>query len=348
MTEFALFPGAPDVVELFLPGVALAVLGAAAVAIPLSNRLRSGRWVAFLLAASVGAILAVTMMPVSSAWLFDTATAVPVCNLESFAAPTRAQLSTLNQVSLNVALFVPFGLVVGVLPRWSQVVFTAVLGVMLPPAIEMAQAVLTPLNRVCSGADVADNLTGFLVGLLAALVLLRPLVCAMSGHGRPPATQVRSPARAELVLAGPRPLPWAADQQPAGGQPGLDPGSRGQQVRSAGRVHPGVDRVRSVPVQRHGYPSLDGQRLAADSGGLVRVGQCVAERGSFVREGRQFGVETEGRGDEGGAGVVGHERGDSAWPPGLGEVDRSVQRVEAGACDARAVADVVQPRRRDE
>ena len=46
----------------------------------------------------------------------------------------------------------------------------------LPFAIEATQLVVIPLGRACQGADVIDNLTGLVIGLMAGAVLgrLRP------------------------------------------------------------------------------------------------------------------------------------------------------------------------------
>ena len=41
----------------------------------------------------------------------------------------------------------------------------------LPFAIEAVQFAVTPLGRACQSADVVDNLTGLLVGLVAGTIV---------------------------------------------------------------------------------------------------------------------------------------------------------------------------------
>ncbi len=84
-----------------------------------------------------------------------------------------APLSTyigLNDASLNVALFVPLGFMIGLLPR-SPYRLPIVAGTLiLPVAIEATQSVVTSLGRECKSADVFNNLAGLFIGLVAALI----------------------------------------------------------------------------------------------------------------------------------------------------------------------------------
>jgi hypothetical protein len=79
-----------------------------------------------------------------------------------------------DERSLNVALFLPLGLVVGALLRggWRWVGLCA--GVALPWVIEGLQGVL-PFTRDPDLADVADNSTGFLVGFATGLLVATAL-----------------------------------------------------------------------------------------------------------------------------------------------------------------------------
>ena len=43
----------------------------------------------------------------------------------------------------------------------------------MPFLIEAVQLVATPLGRVCQSGDVVDNLTGLVIGLVAAAAYLR-------------------------------------------------------------------------------------------------------------------------------------------------------------------------------
>ena len=161
-----------------LPVVVVVVLAAALLSGPLGRWLPAARWLVWLLISAFGAVLAVTLTPVAGPgpWAWRTGVpGQPVCDLASFAVPGLHQLLLLDQTSLNVALLVPLGVACALLPRRSQVVVAAAFGALLPSAVETAQGVVTSLHRVCSGADLADNLTGFAVGLVVGLVL-RPLI----------------------------------------------------------------------------------------------------------------------------------------------------------------------------
>lgn len=160
----------------------VAVAIAAGLAGPMRRALGSGWLVAFGLMASVGVIGAAMLTP--SYWPITSTSARPACSLGPFAAPTAEALQTVNDVSLNVALYVPFGLACAVLPRLRQVAVAAAVGLMLAPSIEVAQGVLPELSRVCSGADIADNQLGFGAGLLFGLLLLRPLLWAVERERR--------------------------------------------------------------------------------------------------------------------------------------------------------------------
>jgi hypothetical protein len=158
---------------LFWPAALLVLVLAAALAAPAGRALGTSAWSALLLLASLGVILAATVTP-------STAAFVPVdrpdgCVLGQFDVPALATLLYPNETSLNVAMFVPLGIACGLLRRWSTVAVISVLAAGLPFGIEMAQYAIARLGRVCSTADVANNLTGLAVGLLVSIVILRPV-----------------------------------------------------------------------------------------------------------------------------------------------------------------------------
>jgi glycopeptide antibiotics resistance protein len=79
-------------------------------------------------------------------------------------APLDELLSLNSEPSLNVLLFLPLGLAMGLLPRSAGKVALLAGAIALPAAVEFLQGVLVPLNRSCSSADVVDNLTGLAAG----------------------------------------------------------------------------------------------------------------------------------------------------------------------------------------
>lgn len=161
----------------FLPGVVVTLVISTLAAIPVGRRLRMGAGLGWLLLFSVGTVLAATVTPSREALLFGTQ-GTGSCDLSRFGIAPLHDLRHLDETSLNVLLFVPLGLAVGLVPRSRARALLIVGAVMLPVGIELLQLVVTALDRQCQSADVVDNLTGLLpglaLGLLARWVLDRP------------------------------------------------------------------------------------------------------------------------------------------------------------------------------
>jgi glycopeptide antibiotics resistance protein len=71
-----------------------------------------------------------------------------------------------NETSLNVVLFVPLGLALGLLPGRRTANLLILAGLVSPFFVEAIQLVVQPLGRGCQTADIIDNLTGVVIGLL--------------------------------------------------------------------------------------------------------------------------------------------------------------------------------------
>ncbi len=154
----------------FLPGVVVAFVLAALLSGPVRQHLRIERVPAFLLLVALGVILAATVTPSREAVLYG-AVGSGTCDLSTFGFAPLSTYVNLNDTSLNVALFVPLGLLVGLLPRSPYRLAVFVTAASLPIAIEGTQLVVTSLGRGCESGDVFNNLTGLLVGAIAAGVL---------------------------------------------------------------------------------------------------------------------------------------------------------------------------------
>ncbi|MDA8237758.1 MAG: hypothetical protein M0T75_07750 [Chloroflexi bacterium] len=148
-----------------LPGLVLAALVGLLASRPLGRALGAHPIVAWAIVASVGLILAATLTPVPGA--DDPARGGLACDLSRIGLAPWRRLTSVNEVSLNILLLVPLGLALGLLPRSRPKVGLVAAAAALPLAIEVAQAVATPLHRACQSADVFDNLTGLALGLLA-------------------------------------------------------------------------------------------------------------------------------------------------------------------------------------
>lgn len=89
------------------------------------------------------------------------------CDLSRLSLAAPADLGRINDISLNIALFIPLGLAIAWLPSSPRKVGIAFAAVVAPFAIEILQALLPALARGCQSGDVIDNLTGLAIGLVA-------------------------------------------------------------------------------------------------------------------------------------------------------------------------------------
>lgn len=157
-------------VEWFGPGTVISAVLAGVVSGFVGRRLGARPLVAWLVVFSLGTIFAATLTPIHGA--LETGSAgVGTCDLSRFGPARLADLRTLNDTSLNVLLFLPLGAAIGFLPDRRRKVVVAAVAIGLPFAIEGIQLVATSLHRGCQSADVADNLTGLLLGFAAGQAL---------------------------------------------------------------------------------------------------------------------------------------------------------------------------------
>lgn len=154
----------------FLPGLAITTVIALAVARRVARRLRTESPIAFLLVMSVGAVLAATIPPDADG--FSGRPSAPGrCDFGHIGLAPLSQYLHLGDTSLNVILFVPLGLAVGLLGRSSATVWALVAALALPLAIEAIQSLAPMLGRGCQSRDIVDNLLGLGVGLALGVLL---------------------------------------------------------------------------------------------------------------------------------------------------------------------------------
>jgi hypothetical protein len=165
----------------FLPGAALSF----GLGLVLSRRagqvLRTWSAVAGALIVALGIIVSATLTPGRDA-LLSGALGQGVCHFERIGLASLADFQALNETSLNVILFVPLGVAIGLVPGWRRKILLAVGAFNLPVAIELIQLNLPVLDRACESADVVDNLTGLMLGLFAALVAGRCATKSVPSH----------------------------------------------------------------------------------------------------------------------------------------------------------------------
>ncbi len=153
--------------SLFALGIAivLAVWLSAAVA----RRLDTPRIVAALLLFGFGLVVAATLVPDAGGMSGEASDGV--CDLSRIGLAPLDELTRVTFTSLNVLLFVPLGLAVGLLPRTRTAAVVTLAAVSLTFVVEGIQLVVTALGRGCQSADIFDNLLGLAIGMvIGALV----------------------------------------------------------------------------------------------------------------------------------------------------------------------------------
>lgn len=153
----------------FVPGVLVTVVLTVGLGRGVGVLLAAGPVLGSGLMLAIGVVLSATVTPGQDA-LSNGSAAPGSCDLTRFGLPTWNQLTVASDVALNVLLFVPLGLAVGLLPASPARRPAVLLAYALPVAIEAVQFALPPLGRACQGGDIVDNVTGLTVGILAAVV----------------------------------------------------------------------------------------------------------------------------------------------------------------------------------
>lgn len=160
---------------------AIAVVIAIALSSYVARRLQTWRPVAALLMIGFGLVLAATLTPTAEA--LNGAASDGVCRMWRLGFLPLDALLRVNGASLNVLLFIPLGVAVGLLPRARATVPVVIAAVALPFVVEAIQLVVTPLGRQCQIDDIFNNLLGLAIGgVLGSIV--RPLLNRCLGPAR--------------------------------------------------------------------------------------------------------------------------------------------------------------------
>lgn len=157
-------PGLSESLPLFLPGIVVWTVLGLLTAAPLGRFLATSREVAFGLTMSFGLIVFATLSPNAPS---DTA---GICDLSRIGLASLSTLTSDPDALLNVILFVPLGLMLGLLPRTRRNVAIVLAAFSLTFLIEATQLLVTDLGRGCESADMADNTMGLVIGLVAGVV----------------------------------------------------------------------------------------------------------------------------------------------------------------------------------
>lgn len=170
----------------FWPGVATSIVLGIVLSRRVARALKVRRTVAMTLLLSLGLIASATLTPSREAVRFGTIGSGS-CDLGRIGPASLAELLAFGDPTLNVLLFIPLGVVIGLFPASRRKVVLVVAALALSPAIETIQLLARGLDRACQSSDVSDNLTGLVIGLVVGLVVgvvARRLAQSASGSGR--------------------------------------------------------------------------------------------------------------------------------------------------------------------
>jgi glycopeptide antibiotics resistance protein len=166
----------------FLPGVGVSVVLVLLLGKPIGRALGVGRNATAALIVSLGIILSATLTPLRPAIDFG-ATGSGVCDLSRVGLAPLGELLRFHDAGLNVLMFIPLGVTIGLFPRSRRTAAFAAAAIALPFVIETIQLLLPVLDRACESADAFDNLTGLVVGLAGGAVAGRLLAPARRPDG---------------------------------------------------------------------------------------------------------------------------------------------------------------------
>lgn len=149
----------------FAPGLLLTFAVASVAAARASRALLTRSAVAWLLIASIGLIASATLTPSRLALEYGTTSPI-ACDFSRVTPISPSQFLRFDDPGLNVLLFVPLGIAVGLLPRSRWKTILLLVSLVLSPFVETTQLLVPALDRACQSADVVDNLTGLVIGLV--------------------------------------------------------------------------------------------------------------------------------------------------------------------------------------
>jgi hypothetical protein len=154
-----------------LPASLVALVVSIATSAGIGRWLGTRRGVAWVLVITLGIILSATLSPLGRP--AAEGIGAGTCDLGRIRPAAAADLFNPTDVIVNILMFVPLGFAVGLVPGSRRKL--ALLGgvLVLPIAVEATQLLVTPLHRACESADVVDNLSGLVIGLVAGTSLGR-------------------------------------------------------------------------------------------------------------------------------------------------------------------------------
>jgi hypothetical protein len=167
----------------FLPGLAVSFVLSLALAAPVGRGLAISWMHAWALLMALGIVVSATLTPSRAALEFGAGGSSAPCDMTRIGPAPLADVLMISDASLNMLLFAPLGIALGLLPRSRRKAGLVCLAIVLPFAIESTQLLAPILGRACQSSDVADNLTGLVLGLAVGTIAGR-VAAASRGAGR--------------------------------------------------------------------------------------------------------------------------------------------------------------------
>jgi hypothetical protein len=155
----------------FGPGIVISLVVSLATSGLVSRLMGISRAHGWALVMALGVILSATITPSREAIQFG-AQGSGTCDFTSLGVGL-SDLRHLDESSLNVLLFIPFGIAIGLCPDSSAKRLMLAFALVFPVTIELVQLLAVSLGRECQGSDIVDNLLGLLIGLGAGSVTSR-------------------------------------------------------------------------------------------------------------------------------------------------------------------------------
>lgn len=169
-----------------LPGLAISIALASAMSLRAGGWLGGSRTVTWMFMASAGTILSATLTPLRDV-LESGAVGTGGCDVSRVGPAPLAQLVQVNDVTLNILLFFPMGIAIGLIPTWRSRLVLIAVGAIGPFVIEAIQGLAPILGRGCEAADIFDNLTGLAIGVIVGAIAAA--ICRSAGPPNWPASR---------------------------------------------------------------------------------------------------------------------------------------------------------------
>ena len=153
----------------FLPGFAISVVVGYLVRHRAARLLGASPLLGWALIVSLGIVASATLTPLHEA-AFEGGVQTTGCDFSRVGLASLEDILELGDTFLNILLFIPLGAALGLLPRSRRKAWLTLGGLALPFVIETTQLIATPLDRACQSADIVDNVSGLLIGLVIGSV----------------------------------------------------------------------------------------------------------------------------------------------------------------------------------